>query len=96
MRLIATAALAAMITLPMMAAAQANTPARMAGQPLDLGPFTPEASAAHRGGGVILEGLPGAPAPEPRVTAAEGPTAPLVVRDAPPEIVPPSPGPVLR
>lgn len=60
-------------------------------EPIDLGPDTPEVNAAHRGGGVILEGLPGEPAPAPRPTPAEGPNAPLVVREAPP-----SPVPVLR
>ena len=34
-------------------------------RPLDRGPFTPEANRAFMGGGVILEGAPGAPAPPP-------------------------------
>ncbi len=33
--------------------------------PLDHGPFTPEANRAYQGGGVILQGAPGAPAPVP-------------------------------
>ena len=38
------------------------------GDLVDRGPDTPEANAAHRGGGVILEGAPGAPAPPPQPT----------------------------
>jgi len=41
-------------------------------RPLDRGPFTPEASRAYNGGGVILEGAPGAPAPEPRPMPPQG------------------------
>jgi len=36
--------------------------------PVDHGPFTPEASRAYQGGGVILQGAPGAPAPVPQAT----------------------------
>lgn len=36
--------------------------------PNDAGPFTPEANRAYMGGGVILEGAPGAPAPRPEPT----------------------------
>ena len=36
--------------------------------PLDRGPFTPEANRAYQGGGVILQGAPGAPAPTPAPT----------------------------
>lgn len=36
--------------------------------PGDGGPHTPEANEADRGGGVILEGPPGAPAPAPQPT----------------------------
>ena len=36
--------------------------------PLDKGPFTPEASRAYQGGGMILEGAPGTPAPRPEPT----------------------------
>lgn len=35
---------------------------------LDRGPFTPEANRAYQGGGVILQGAPGAPAPTPEAT----------------------------
>ena len=43
-------------------------PASSAGTPLDRGPFTPEANRAYQGGGVILQGAPGAPAPMPAPT----------------------------
>ncbi len=38
------------------------------GPPLDRGPHAPEANQAHRGGGAVLEGAPGAPAPAPQPT----------------------------
>ena len=38
------------------------------GSPIDHGPFTPAANRAYLGGGVILEGAPGAPAPTPEPT----------------------------
>ena len=43
-------------------------PAASTGTPLDRGPFTPEANRAYQGGGVILQGAPGAPAPMPQAT----------------------------
>ncbi|MCO6417196.1 hypothetical protein JYK14_13630 [Siccirubricoccus sp. KC 17139] len=45
------------------------------GAPTDLGPRSPEANQAHRGGGVVLEGAPGAPAPAPRPTPPAVPPA---------------------
>ena len=36
--------------------------------PLDVGPFTPEANRAFQGGGMILQGAPGEPAPRPEAT----------------------------
>ena len=36
--------------------------------PLDRGPFTPEANQAFQGGGIILQGAPGAPPPQPEPT----------------------------
>ena len=36
--------------------------------PVDVGPYTPEASRAYQGGGIILQGAPGAPAPTPQAT----------------------------
>jgi hypothetical protein len=37
-------------------------------RPIDHGPFTPEANAAFQGGGMILQGAPGAPPPRPQPT----------------------------
>jgi len=42
-------------------ATQQSPPARE--KPVDHGPFTPEASSAYQGGGVILQAAPGAPPP---------------------------------
>jgi hypothetical protein len=36
--------------------------------PLDKGPFTAEASRAYQGGGMVLQGAPGAPPPRPQPT----------------------------
>jgi hypothetical protein len=36
--------------------------------PLDKGPNTPAANSAYQGGGMILQGAPGAPAPTPEPT----------------------------
>ena len=36
--------------------------------PIDKGPFTADANRAYQGGGVILQGAPGAPAPMPEPT----------------------------
>ena len=44
--------------------------------PLDRGPFTPEASRAYNGGGVVLEGAPGGPAPTPRAMPPGGMPSP--------------------
>jgi hypothetical protein len=60
----------ALVSLALPAFAQtAPGPSRSPGPPVDLGPRTPDANAAHRGGGVILEGPPGAPAPPVMRTA---------------------------
>lgn len=51
--------------------AHPRTPPRThpsAASSLDRGPFTPEANRAYQGGGVILQGAPGAPAPMPEAT----------------------------
>ena len=37
-------------------------------RPIDKGPDTPAANQAYQGGGVILQGAPGAPPPVPRAT----------------------------
>ena len=46
----------------------AQTSTRSAARPIDKGPFTADANRAYQGGGVILEGAPGAPAPTPEAT----------------------------
>ena len=43
-------------------------PHRSAETPIDRGPFTPEANRAYEGGGVVLQGAPGAPPPRPEPT----------------------------
>ena len=43
-------------------------PGHAGGSPIDRGPFTPAANRAYQGGGVILEGAPGGPAPTPEAT----------------------------
>jgi hypothetical protein len=47
-------------------------------KPVDHGPFTPEANSAYQGGGVILQGAPGAPAPTPQPTPPGQPPANMV------------------
>jgi hypothetical protein len=48
---------------------RAVTSANQAGQrPIDHGPYTPQANSAYQGGGVVLQGAPGAPAPMPQAT----------------------------
>ncbi len=38
------------------------------GMPVDHGPYTPQANGAYQGGGMVLEGAPGAPPPTPQPT----------------------------
>jgi hypothetical protein len=46
-----------------------HTPvARSTTAPIDKGPYTADANRAYQGGGVILQGAPGAPAPMPEPT----------------------------
>lgn len=47
-----------------------STPPRAAAteKPIDNGPTSPEANSAYQGGGVVLKGAPGAPAPAPQPT----------------------------
>jgi hypothetical protein len=53
--------------------------------PIDKGPFTPEANKAYMGGGVILQGAPGAPAPNPQTLPPGAlPPAGSVPRTVPP------------
>ncbi len=41
-------------------------------KPVDVGPYTPEANRAYNGGGVVLQGAPGAPAPKPQALPPGG------------------------
>lgn len=45
-----------------------RTPQRTRERPVDHGPFTPEANRAYQGGGMVLQGAPGAPPPTPEPT----------------------------
>jgi hypothetical protein len=58
---------------PAQAGERADQVRRSPGPPTDAGPRTPEADRAHRGGGVVLEGAPGAPALNPQPTPPAGP-----------------------
>jgi hypothetical protein len=81
MRTVLTIAAVAALAAPALAQTAPRHPAKHArapharaqttsstGTPLDRGPFTPEANRAYQGGGVILQGAPGAPAPMPAPT----------------------------
>ena len=46
----------------------------------DKGPFTPEANRAYDGGGAILVGRPGEPAPPPSAVLQQQPGQPLPPR----------------
>jgi hypothetical protein len=52
----------------LVAGASLAQPRRSAETPIDHGPFTPEANSAFQGGGMILQGAPGAPPPRPEPT----------------------------
>jgi hypothetical protein len=69
MRLQLLMAALALASVPAFAQPAQTGSGRSPGPPLDQGPSTPDANAAHRGGGVILEGPPGAPAPPVMQTA---------------------------
>jgi hypothetical protein len=47
---------------------KAHSTASTGEKPVDVGPNTPQANAAYQGGGVVLQGAPGAPAPRPQAT----------------------------
>jgi hypothetical protein len=58
-------ALLAMVSANPVLAQPAAQPSQ---KPVDHGPFTPEANRAYQGGGMILQGAPGAPPPAPQAT----------------------------
>jgi hypothetical protein len=70
MRTFCAFALAATLTASPVLAQPAAPPdiAPAKGTALDHGPFTAAASLAYQGGGMILQGAPGAPAPVPEPT----------------------------
>ena len=64
---LATAAL--MVALVSSALAQSSPPRAPASEkPIDNGPTAPAANSAYQGGGVVLQGANGAPAPAPQPT----------------------------
>jgi hypothetical protein len=65
------ALIAFLVSDPVLAQPAAGTTGqtrRSPNTPLDFGPFAPEANRAFRGGGMILQGAPGEPAPRPEPT----------------------------
>ncbi len=57
-----------MMTLVLMGSSGAASAQTTPPKPIDKGPYTPAANGAYQGGGVILQGAPGAPAPKPEPT----------------------------
>jgi hypothetical protein len=68
MRAVVFAAMAATLLSGFAVAQPAGRGAGASQVPVDHGPFTPEANRAFQGGGMILEGAPGAPPPRPEPT----------------------------
>lgn len=74
MRILTLAAAALLAAAPAMANTMdgRSSTGRSPGAPLDRGPYTADANRAYSGGGLVLEGAPGAPAPAPMQTAPAG------------------------
>lgn len=68
MRRLSLALAACLFAAPALAQVPPAAAPPATGSPAERGRTTPDPSAAHRGGGVVLEGAPGAPAPAPQVT----------------------------
>ncbi len=66
-----------LILLALLAAgpALAQTTPAAPQKPVDVGPLTPEANRAYQGGGVVLQGAPGAPPPVVQPTPPGQPPA---------------------
>jgi hypothetical protein len=63
--------IAMMAAGPVMAqpANQSPSPLRSSQKPIDNGPTRPQSNQAYQGGGVVLQGAPGAPPPAARPTS---------------------------
>jgi hypothetical protein len=74
MRILILAAAALLAAAPAMASTMdgRSRTGRSPGAPLDRGPHSAETDRAYSGGGLVLEGAPGAPAPMPMQTAPAG------------------------
>jgi hypothetical protein len=56
------------VAQPVTSSNAAPHPPRSSQRPVDHGPFTPEANSAYQGGGMVLQGAPGAAPPAPQPT----------------------------
>ena len=74
MRILTLAAAALMMATPAMANMYdgRSSTGRSPGAPIDRGAPRSNTDGAYAGGGLVLEGAPGAPAPSPRQTAPAG------------------------
>ncbi|MBP0493353.1 hypothetical protein [Roseomonas indoligenes] len=77
MRILAIAATAVLVAAPALADMRdGRTNHRSPGPPIDRGGRTADSDRAYNGGGMVLEGAPGAPAPMPQQTAPAGSITP--------------------
>ncbi|WP_338662073.1 hypothetical protein VQH23_17815 [Pararoseomonas sp. SCSIO 73927] len=83
MRVLALAAAAALLAGPAMANMYdgRSSTGRSPGPPIDRGGRTADSDRAYNGGGMVLEGAPGAPAPMPEQTAPAGSITPQGTRN---------------
>ena len=75
-RTLSLAVLAAVLASPAMAQPAPPAGARPPQSTIDRGPNTPDANRAYNGGGVVLQGAPGAPPPPPQALPPGGPPQP--------------------
>ncbi len=68
MRLVSFIAATLVVTPAAFAQVATNKPTHTGERPVDKGPYTKAANGAYQGGGVVLQGAPGAPAPRPKAT----------------------------
>lgn len=90
--MIKIAAVALIVAMSSPALAESTPPhTSVAEKPIDKGPTTPAANNAYQGGGVVLQGAPGAPAPTPKPTpAGQAPAESLEMLPSQSSITPPS------